>query len=148
MKKLLIIALAFTTFFANAGEPEISMYIKPSKKQTNESKFLNGNNAGGWAMVGGASLFAGSMIKLFTSTLEAPDAGDFESYDKYKQSLDKYNNNVKNTNMVFYGTLGLSGFCFLVSGLELANRPVVTTEKVSLKIKSTPSTVGLCLNFK
>lgn len=148
MKKLLIIALAFTTFFANAGEPEISMYIKPVKKQTNESKFLNGNNAGGWAMVGGASLFAGSMIKLFTSTMEVPDANNFDTYEGYKRQLDTYNSNMKTTNTIFYGCLGLSGFCFLVSGLELANRPVVTTEKVTLKIKSTPGTVGLCLNFK
>ena len=148
MKKTLTIILAFATLICSAGEPDFSMYLKPVKKETKESKLLNGNNAGAWAAVGGFALFAGSAVKMFVSMQEIPDAANFSNFDDYKKQLDKYNDNVKNSNTIFYGALGVSGFCLIVSGLELANRPVVVTDKVVLKIKSSPNTVGLCLNFK
>lgn len=135
-------------FCMQANTPEFSMYKKNHKAKTNEQKYFKGNTAGGWAIAGGSALFLGSMLKVFSSSQETPNIKDFTDLNDYQTSLDKYNSNQKSINTGFYICTSLSGFCFIISGIELACRPVVVTEKVTLKFKTTPSTVGLCLNFK
>ena len=148
MKKTILLLLAVSTLTAMAHEPKFSMLKKQEIKPTNEQKFLSGNTAGAWALAGGFVLFSSSMVKVFTVNQDIPKLADYNTTAEYDSGLTKYQQNLKNLDTGFYIGVGLSGFCFMVSGLELMSRPIASTEKTTLKIKSNVNGIGLCLNFK
>lgn len=148
MKKTILLFLAVATLTATAHEPEFSMYKKQENINTKQKKSKSGNDAGAWALAGGVSLFAGSMIKVFTLSDDVPDFANYTNLEEYKADLTKYNQKQKTVNTIFYASAGLTAFCLMISGIELMSLPIATTEKTALHLKTDGNSIGLCLNFK
>ncbi len=148
MKKLILVLFAFTTLVASAHEPKFSMRKTSETKQISEHVYNSGKSAGAWFLIGGVTLFGGSITKIVANYAAVPDFTSYATVEDYNKANDKYLRNQKSANTAFLSCIGVSGLTFVLGAADLLNTPLVDGQKAALKLKSNASGVGLCLNFK
>ncbi len=148
MKKTILTIFVATSLIASAHEPKISMLNKKQEKISIQPIYNPSKSAGAWFLIGGSSLFVGSISKLLGTYETIPDYSIYKNENDYIKDINKYNNHQRTYNTIFYTSIGISGLTMAIGAFDLLNAPLTETSKTSLKLKANSNTISLCLNFK
>lgn len=148
MKKrfTLAIMLMLCMNFMYSGNPEISMRI--NKQQQQSHTYSPQKTGGAWLAIGGGAAVVGSVYKVFLMNAPVPDMNNYSTSEAYNSAMNRYNRQQRAANTVLYSSVAVAGISFIFAGIELFQAPVMDNNKVTLQLKSSGTTAGLCLKFK
>lgn len=143
MKKIITTTWLLASITIFAGEPEFTMLKKQSQ---NENKILGlsvKNKTGTFLSIAGELIILGGACQIIQVTQP-----EFEYDYSVNNSSNTHNYNLwKNQQK---GLKIASASLYVIGGVFVvfAAKNIIDTKTASLKLKASPTSVGLCLNFK
>lgn len=150
MRKLILSIAMLATLCSQAHTPEFSMYKSVEKKSLSQKLFKSEKKVTGKLLVAaGGFIILGGITQGISAGMEAP------VYDVTKMDYETWNNKYtqwKKDQVTFKltsaGLFTLGGVFLLFVGDDILTSKIAENQTASLKFKASPTSVGLCLNFK
>lgn len=150
MKKIVLSILVSVSMVMHATTPEFSMYKSVEKKSLSQKLFKSEKKVTGKLLVAaGGFIILGGITQGISAGMEAP------VYDITKTDYDTWNNKYnqwKKDQVTFKITSAslytLGGVFLLFVGDDILTSKIADNQTASLRLKASPNSVGLCLNFK
>ena len=131
----------------HATTPEFSMYKSVENKNFKNQSINDNRKFGKLIAVSGFCVYLVGVVQVLSATQKAPTF-DITNPAEYEKSLKKWQTNQKNYKIASAALFTVSGICLLFAADDLLSHKVTENKTTSLNIKASPSSVGLCLNFK
>lgn len=149
-----------------AQKERFSLFHKKKQPDSNIKIRLFGvnlkNNTRNYFPIAGTCILLGGFIQIATNFIDAPiapplsittstnSAQNTNSYNNYLKASNKYLDEYKRWSDIQKTLHITSAALYTLGGLFIivASKKIIDTKTASLKLNASPTSIGLCLNFK
>ncbi len=134
-------------FCMQAHNPEFSMYKSVEKKLLKTQSVTESRKFGKLVAASGFFIMIGGVMQGVASTQKAPKF-DIVNYEDYTTKYNRWQKQQSNYKLGAGALYTVAGICLLFAGDDLLTAKISENKATTLKLKTSTSSVGLCLNFK